>query len=765
MSEKIITEALEKYDFANRRWETNRLASKFDLDFGRLGNQWPEEIVKRRKAENRPMLTINRIPAFLRQVVNNARSAKPSIKVRPVDSVADPKTAQVIQGLIRSIENQSDADIAYDTSIDNSASCGIGFIRVDMDYAHNDTFDMDILIKPIENVQSVLFDAETKAFDSSDWNYCFVSDMIPTKEFERQHPGADTSDFRGVDLSLGWFNEDGIRVAEYWTRDEISRNLLLLSNGMTVDAKAIAPRMEQLMAQGITPVRERKAKGYEVTHRLLTGNEVLKETKWVGSIIPIVPVYGEVVNFEGRRYWRSLFRDAIDSQRMLNFWRTASTELVALSPKAPYIGPEDAFEGLEDLWGNANTESYAYLPYKGQVAPQRQPMSQIPSAAISEALSASDNMKEIMGIYDASLGQKSNETSGKAIGFRQAQSDISTMNFIDNLSRSIRCVGRIVVEMIPLVYTTEREIRVLGDDNKEQNVIINQKTQGADGLDEVLNDLTAGKYDITVESGPSYSTRRQEASEAMVELVRSFPDAAPVLGDLIAKNMDWPDADKVSERLHFLLPPEIRKMEDEKKNLADGGEDAVKAALAQTQQAMQEKDQQIAQMEQVIQEGQGMVEKGKASLDSQKAQIDKKALDVQKQMNDLEMEQERLKLTQKAVTDEINLAVERAQLMLTKSAMEADAADRDAEKMGMADEEDAMHEQMEAASRDQILAEAMDGIRQALTVMAAPKSVSMVGADGRTRTAVVNPQPAAPPPQMPAQMEPMQEPTMQEQAE
>ena len=730
--ETVMQGALERYDEAEKRWGDNRTKSRFDIEFGRLGRQWPDDIRRKREQEERPMLVINRIPAFLRGVVNSVRMSQPAIKISPIDSGADPKVASVLQGLVKSIEKASDADVAYDTAIDSSASCGIGFIRVDVDYAHNDSFDMDILLKPVENMNSVLFDTDTKAYDSSDWNYAFQTEMMPERNFKTKYPNADELDFRGDDLGQSWFNEDGVRVAEYWLREETVVKLEELSNGMTIDEGAVSDEQKAVWAgQGIELLRQRDARGYKITHRTINGVEVLNETEWTGTIIPLVPVYGELVNYEGRRIWRSLFRDAIDSQKMINYWRTTATELVALSPRAPYIGPEDAFKGLEDEWSNANTENYAYLPYKGNIPPQRNMMSPIPAAAINEGMVASDNMKEIMGIYDASMGARSNETSGKAIRARQAMGDIATANFPDNLARSIKCVGRIIVELIPLVYTAERVVRVLGEDNKPDMVTINEKITGPDGTQQVLNDITVGKYDVSVESGQSLSTRRQEASEAMVELVRSFPDAAPVLGDLIAKNMDWPEADKVAERLHFMLPPEIRAAEEQKKAEEAGDRGSPEEQLEQAKRALAEKDQQMAQMGEQIQAGIEALEQEKQGLEEQRGEIDEKMGNLTDAAERAKLEQDKTRLLQKTAKTTIDLEVQKAELKLTKLIT-------DRQELESVVDRDTLKAE-ESAGREDILVTALENISAAMTQLSAPKTVQMTGQDGRVRTAVVEP--------------------------
>lgn len=740
--EKILTEALQLFNESKTRWSENRTASLNDIKFGRLGEQWPAVIAKKRKEEDRPMLTINRIPSFLRQVTNDARQNKPSIKVNPVDSGSDPKTAGVIQGLVRNIQAQSDADVAYDTAVDNAASAGIGYFRIDIDHAHNDSFEKDICIRPIENIMSVHHDANTKEFDSSDWEYCFVSDMIPEARFKAQYKDAEPIDWKGSEGLEDWTTENSVRVAEYWRRTEYERKLLLMSNQMVIDADRLpAEKFQQLLAMGFTVIAERAAKGYKITHRLMTGKQILRTTEWVGSIIPVVPVYGEVVNVEGRRHWRSLFRDAKDSQTMLNFWRTASTEMVALAPKSPWVGPAKAFEGYEDVWEKANIESFGYLPYndKSAVAPQRIQSTPLPAAQIQEALQAGDDMKSIMGIYDASLGARSNETSGRAIMARQREGDVGTFHFMDNLTRSIRCAGRIIIEMIPHVYNRQRVVRVLGDDGKPDLVTINERVVSPDdGVTKVLNDLTAGKYDVVVETGPSYTTQRQEAADAMTQLVQSFPDAAPILGDLIAKNMDWPDADKVAERLRYLLPPQIREAEDAKNQAGDNLE-ALQTALAQAQGEIQKRDQALQQMA-----GEGK------NVATERAALERAKNDLEKMQNKLDATQKQIDIDRKAFAEQQRMATEQIQLQQDKAVAKVEAAVASATKQlgDLArqfqpqgeDDADEMENgegpepnpQMDAMIASQaVLAEAMSQIAAAF---AAPRTMSMTGADGVTRT-------------------------------
>jgi hypothetical protein len=506
--------------------------------------------------------------------VNDVRQNAPSITIHPVDSDADVHTAQIMSGLIRNIETTSDADVAYDTAAENAISNGFGYFRINIAYSDDDTFDKDIAIKRIANPFSVWGDPYSFAADSSDWNVAFVADRMTLDDFKRKYKGADEVNWEVepyCNMHDDWRDGSDIQVAEYWKRGDDTKTILLLSDGTVLDADVFEKNQDLLSANQISVVSERRVRTHKVTQYVMNGVEVLEKVDWVGKYIPIVPVYGEEVVVENKRHFRSLIRDAKDSQQMFNYWRTNSTELVALAPKAPWVGPK-GFAKSDPRWSTANTQAHEYLEYDGNQPPQRTPFAGIPAGDLQEAMNASDDMKSIMGLFDASLGAPSNETSGRAILMRQKEGDVSNFHFSDNLQRAIRHAGRIVVDLIPHVYTGPRIVRVMGVDGKPQSVPINQPVimqqgqppqpaqmppQGQpvnipDGGMLHVFDLTAGKYDLTVEAGPSYTTQREAAAEQMFQLLQAFPQAAPVIGDLLVKNLDWPGAEEISQRLQAL---------------------------------------------------------------------------------------------------------------------------------------------------------------------------------------------------------------------
>jgi hypothetical protein len=579
----LLKEAKEAFELCVAHEAENRAEALDDIRFARLGEQWPAEVRKRRELDGRPCLTINRLPAFIRQVVNDARQNRPAIKVHPADDAADPQVAEIYNGLIRNIEYVSDADTAYDTALDCAVTSGLGYFRINTRYATGDGFDQDIVIQRVANPFSIFADPYSTAADSADWSLAFVVDSLSRDRFKSRYKGADPVDWDALGysgLAAPWLDDERIMAAEYWTRRPVRRLVLALSNGETVGEDVFRANKAMFDAAGVSVIgRPREATSFEVKQHLLTGAEVLETVDWAGKYIPIVPVFGDEVNLEGRRRLRSLVRDAKDPQRMFNYWRTTSTELVALAPRAPFIGPRGAFKTDADKWATANVENHAYIEFDGPTPPMRQAFDGVPAGALQEAMNASDDIKSILGLYDASLGAASNEASGRAILARQREGDVSTFHFVDNLSRAIRHAGRILIDLIPKVYSEPRILRVLGPGGEPSTVAVNQPPPAAGQSDPNLAvyDLSAGKYDLTVEAGPSFTTRREEAANQMIELIRAFPEAAPVLGDLLAKNLDWPGADEIAERLKALLPPQLQ-----------AGAQAAAAGPAQQVQALQQ---------------------------------------------------------------------------------------------------------------------------------------------------------------------------------
>lgn len=618
-----IKQIVELFKDDLERESENRNAAEADIKFAKLGEQWPEQAKREREQEGRPCLTLNKMPTFIRQVVNDSRINSPQIKVKPVDDEADPDTAEVLSGLIRNIEYTSQADVAYDTALDAAVTGGMGFWRVATEYCDEQSFAQDIFIRRITNPLSVVFDSHSESLDGSDWRHASLIDHLTEDELKRRHKAK--KDVGSFDGEVGQNDdEDLIRIAEFWHIDEVSEKLLMLSDGSVLTEEEYlkphpdigVPLKDILADLGITVARDRKS-SKRVVKQYICGSEIIETNDWAGKWIPIVPVFGDEVFCNGKRYLKSLIRDAKDSQQNFNYWRSGATEAVALGPKTPFIGPSGAFDSAAGKWATANVKNHPYIEYDGGIAPQRQPFVGVPAGMLQEAMNASDDMKAIIGIYDASLGARSNETSGKAIMARQREGDVSTFHFIDNLAKSIAHTGRILVDLIPKIYDTERVIRVIGADGESKNVPLKQQTEHK-GVQRIF-DLGVGKYDVAVDTGPSFTTQREEAATQMIELIRGYPNAAPIIGDLLAKNLNWPDADEIAKRLKAMLPPQIQQLESEE-GLPPEAMQQINALKSQMQQMGQQMQQGMTEFQKVIKELEAV--KADKSIETRKVEID-----------------------------------------------------------------------------------------------------------------------------------------------
>lgn len=572
----IHDEALDVYEMSIGADSINRQNQRDDLLFIKMRQQWPEDIRRAREEQGRPCLTIDQLGPVVRQVVNDCRLNKPEIKVKPVDSHGDPRTAEIIGGLIKNIEYSSNADVAYDTAVDYAVSSSRGYMRVVSQYATDDAFEQDLVIQHVADPMTVIPDVYSTAADSSDWNYCFVLERVTKAEYRKRFRGKDVVSWDDLaTLNDDWFGDDCATIAEYWKREEVPAWVAMLSNGETKkfdeepdegqvveEGQPFIDAMGELVVdpmtgeplwqeEPVTVMAVRETKSYKVTQYIISGKEVLSKTDWPGKYIPIVPVYGEDFIYEGRRYFVSLVRPAMDAQRMKNYWRSTSTELVALAPRVPWIGHESAFMGEDAAkWETANSENHAFISVPDGIdLPQRQSQPVIPAGALQEAANATDDIKTITGVYDASLGARSNETSGRAIMARQREGDVSTFNFIDNLSRAIRHLGRIIVDLIPHFYSVDRMIRIINPDGTPETVRITtpeqyqeyqaKVAQSVEEMEQVYA-LGIGKYDVAVESGPSTTTQRQEANEFFVSLIQAVPQYADVIAPFALKTFDAP---------------------------------------------------------------------------------------------------------------------------------------------------------------------------------------------------------------------------------
>lgn len=593
--------------------------------------QWPNDVLQTRGSSQgpvvsaRPCLTINKLPQHVKQITNEQRMNRPTIKVLPVDDKSDIEMADVFNGVIRHIEYTSDADVAYDTACENQVTCGEGYLRILTEYCDDTSFDQEIKIGRIRNSFSVYMDPMIQDPAGADARWCFITEDMTKDEYERAYPKASpisTLTARGIgDSSINqWISETTVRVAEYFYIECEKATLNLYPGNQT--ALTGTPEDSLLRAMFGKPLRSRQSDRERVKWCKTNGYEILEESEWAGSFIPVVRVVGNEFEVDGQLYVSGLVRNAKDAQRMYNYWCSQEAEMLALAPKAPFIGYGGQFEGYEQQWKTANTQNWPYLEVNPDVTdgqgavlplPQRAQPPMASSGLLQAKAGASEDIKSTTGQYNASLGMTSNERSGKAILARQRESDVGTYHYADNLARAVRHIGRQLVDLIPKIYDTARVARILGEDGEPSTVKMNpdqeepvKKIMGPGGVvvDKIYNPRV-GKYDVRVITGPGYATKRQEALESMAQLLQGNPQLWQVAGDLFVKNMDWPGAQDLAKRLQKMLDPKVMADEDNPALVAANQQmEAMNAEMQQmfkmlqnVQQSMEAKEMHIKQFE------------------------------------------------------------------------------------------------------------------------------------------------------------------------
>lgn len=545
----------------NEGWEADRDNRDLALEDLRFlaGDQWDASVKQTRELYSRPVITINRLPQFVRQVTGDMRMNPMAIKVLPVDNGADIEKAKVFEGVIKAIEHASGASSVRAHAFEGQAGVGIGHYRVNTRYVDGTVDQQEIITERILNHLAVVWDPGSVKIDRSDAEWCFVTDMIPVRAFKKKYPEAAADDFPRE--ASEWIDGEKIRVAEFWFKEAYQRKLALTEEGETLDITGLksADMKYFRIAEGKDgKPRVRTFTDYRVRQYIVSGSEILSgPNEWAGKHIPIVPAIGVESPVDERIVRSGIVRAAKDAQRLYNYYRSSQAELIGQQPRAPWLVSAKMIQGNESHWNSANVSPRPYLLYQPDAqAPGGKPERVDPPVASpalwQEGQIANDDMKATTGIYDASLGSRSNETSGRAINARQREGDIGSFHYADNFKMAVRREGEIIVDLIPKIYDTERVVRIIGEDSEDpEYVMVNRQT-----VMETLNDLSVGTFDVRVVTGPAFSTQREEARETMMQMVQSYPAIMGIAGDEVMAVI--PGMEKVAERLKNAIPPEIR---------------------------------------------------------------------------------------------------------------------------------------------------------------------------------------------------------------
>ena len=602
--QKILDEARERYRYASDQWAPIFSAMRDDLRFSDPTEleQWPEDVKRDRlnSADGaRPCLTFDQTGQFVRQVVNQARRNRPSMKFIPVDNQSDPELAEVLQGLARQTEYESRADVAYITALDHSTRGGLGFFRALTEEVKGGPVKGQLCIKidRVVDPETVLLDPDFRKPDGSDAEYGFCVEILHRKAFEAKYPKAEVSEFDGE----GWFSDEHVRIAEYF------RVVESMSNVITADGRDYTEDdyWAAYQAGTVSGVAEARQETKRIVEWFkLSGREILERTTFPGEYVPIFPVLGNEQWRDGKRRLSGAIRAARDPQIAYNYERNSAIEAVAMGPKAPWLAPIEAIEGHENEWQQANRGNIAVLPYNSmnEAGEQIAPPSRIQPAGVStgwmglEQRSKAD-IQAALGQYDASVGTNPNDQSGRAVMALQDRADVGTYHYIDNLALTIGHLGRVLTQVWPVIYDQAQIVRILGDDDEPDFVRVDPslprgyaKGRDANGKDMVVINPSAGRYDVRVTTGPAYMTRQAEAAQEIGQLVNGNPQMMAILGDIWVKMRNIPNADKIAKRFEAMLPPQVKAAED-----AEEGQAQIPPQVIQQMQQMQSEVQRLQQ--------------------------------------------------------------------------------------------------------------------------------------------------------------------------
>ena len=588
---RVRTLAKSRFNICVTAWSHIRAEANIDREFY-AGQQWDPGVESDRRQAGRPCLTINRMPQFVKQVTNEQRQNRPSIQINPVDdSTVDD--AEILEGMCRHIQVDSEADAAYDTASQAQTIHGWGFIRVLTEFLPR-SFDQKIKIARVKDAFKVYPDPYCQELDFADARYWFQFEDIPIDEYRAMYPKsavATMSDYASTGDS-NWFPTQCVRICEYfWVEDE-TFDICQWADGTVhrVDespeeqvAESIARRTETVRV--INWVKMNAVEPLAGFSKAMAGKKGYTTDGFKiipGPYIPIVPVLGDEYIVDNRTQYSGMVRFARDAQRQYNFMRTAAVEMIALAPKAPYVMAEGQDENHEADWKQANVRNLSRLLYKpvalgNQLAPPPQRNAvEPPIQAITMAINqAEHDLMATMGLYQPSLGAVGPEQSGKAILARQSKGDTANFNYSDNFARALRHLGRIILGWIPVYYDVPRMLQIVKPDGTHATVPGNQPyikdAQGnpvplKDGVDPgqaavLKHDLVNFRGTVTISAGPSYSTKRQEAASSILQMVQQFPQLMSVAGDLLVGNFDWHGAREISKRLKAMLPPAVQAIE------------------------------------------------------------------------------------------------------------------------------------------------------------------------------------------------------------
>jgi hypothetical protein len=566
-NEKIHSLALKRFERVEKKERDQRKLAVEDIKFAQTEDgQWDEGAKEKRK--NRPRFTINRVAGAVDQLIGDQRQNRTNIKIRPVSGGATEEVAKTMTGLIRNIESNSKASNAYDAAFDEVVNGGFGGWRIVTEFSDDDAFEQDIKIKPLNTATTSLwFDDAAIEYDKRDAMFAFITVDMPKDEHEERFPESPMAEWSQEKYNNsscdGWFSENSVRVAEYWVKTPVTKNIALLSDGRVIDSDEESAVLDDLAKQGVTVKKTRSVKSHKVEMYLMDGSGVLEGPKaWAGKFIPLVPMYGRQAHIEGTTYTRGIVRFSKDANRIYNYEMSSIVETNALTPKDPLWYTPAQAKGHEAKYRNFANQNSPFMPYNpdsktGGGPPIRGGAPAVQSASLQTLQQISMDLYHVTGMQPPSIGVNPELKSGRAIIAQEKQGDRGSFIFTDNLSKSIDYCGEILVDLIPRIYDTPRQVRIMQQDGETENVEINTVNQEVvdqqTGKKVLVNDLSVGKYDVVTETGPAFATQRQESAQQILDLIATSPQFEALAMDLVAKDLPILETKELTKRVRRLM--------------------------------------------------------------------------------------------------------------------------------------------------------------------------------------------------------------------
>lgn len=625
---KLLTELRERYKQCVEHDRKNRERYRANMRFTLVpGEQW-DDLTKKERGKDRVMYEFNEVRIKCKAVVNQIRANRPSAKITPAED-GDVELAEGMKGLIDQIQNASDADSVMDYATEHQVIGGMGAERYVTQWQQDSVDAQDILIEPVKNPMCLYADPACQKQDKSDARFWIYAAKLTKQAFKEKYPKAEPVEFDVNDEFDDDCDEDHVWVAEYWKQKPITRELALLSDGKTIDLSKV-----KALPQGVSVIKTRKAPGHQIVQYICSGDAVLpdesgeKEHLWAGREFPFNIAYGEYAVIDGKEVWYGLPEHGKGAQRAHNWAMTSVFESIASTPQSTTWVTAEQAKGLLPEWAESVRKNIRIKRYNHDKnapgPPVSEPPASVPTALVAAAQMSSDSLKAVLGMPDATLGEKGAENSGIAIRRRQEAGAVANYNFGDNMTKFVRRRHEVLMDLIPNVYDTPRQIRVLGKDGAEKWIKLND-------IDPVtgerINDLSAAKFDLVVTQGPNFATQRQEAAETYMGMQQSNPLLAQAAPDLIFKALDLPFAQEIAERMKAVLPPPIQAMLNK-----DKPQDPMVVAAMQ----------QVEQMQAQLQEQAELIDEATSKAQADQSSADKAKADVQIALANLKTEQAKL---------------------------------------------------------------------------------------------------------------------------